>query len=461
MPTRLDQLLGDEGMLFEPPILPETAEKAVLLPKFGVTLRKLNDEKTRYDPSGRYYETIVDLANWSANGLTSLFGFELDEFVDPNIPGVPLAQRAKLGFQLSNDDGASWLIWQDGPDAWVPAVGVLANVFNDKEIVDRRIPLFPLCNRQVRLRVKLTPGVGGRQRPVLRQTMIYNRHDMDIYEDVTRSIKRYIDGAIQLPMFFYAEIATPSQTIEIERDTGLDVTVVEPIRVYNLTTDPGKCVNLFASLGGCKNRTVTLTSPQIGQLEVQFIGVPDVFIGAEDFFQISKIPSIVAIINTIECYLELRSWPPETERAVARGEGRLQFSRLFYIIRGTIRSQSALKREALQMSDGLLRILDQGQEFPSVASGEDYCIMENEGSLSEDRVAQGLFVTAVNLKILGKMWLNVGPTEEPNLLVENGVTPLVKSVNVFVGAENSCNLNLPKHLRRVYREELPILFEQG
>jgi hypothetical protein len=306
------------------------------------------------------------------------------------------------------------------------------------------MPLFPFSSpHQVRLKVLLTPGAGGLQRPVLKNTIIFNKHTMDLYEDVTRSLKRCLDAEIKVPMFFIAEIATPCDTVEVERDIGLDVTVVPPIKVYNLTTDPARNIDLFASLGGPNNRTVTMVSPQVGQIEVQFVGVPEVFIGAEEFFQISKIPSVVVFVNKMTQYLSIRVRTPELERSISRKEGRLQFARLYYIIDATVRVQSSLKREALQMTDAVARVLDQGDTCPSVANGEHYCVMEQYNEVAEDRIAQGLFVGAVNLKILGKIWLK---DEQVSL------GPLVEKVNTNVGAQFTCNLNLPSHLRRVYRE---------
>lgn len=444
MPVRVDDLTTPEEMVFESPVIPATAEKSLLLPDIGVTLRKLDLDQTKYDPQGKYYETAVILPNWKGEGITELFGFEVVASIEPFIANLLPAQEAKITFQLSNDDGASFLVWVDGPDAWVPAVGILANTYNDIATIDRRIPLFPFSDpHQVRLKVLLTPGADGRQRPVLKNTIIFNKHTMDLYEDVTRSLKRCLDHEIKVPMFFLAEIATPCDTVEVERDIGLDVTVEEPIKVYNLTTDPGRNINLFASLGGPNNRTVTMVAPQIGQIEVQFVGVPDVFIGAEEFFQISKIPSVVIFVNRMTQYLSIRVRAPELERSISRKEGRLQFARLYYLIDATVRVQSSLKREALQMTDAVARVLDQGDTCPSVANGEHYCVMEQLNEVAEDRIAQGLFVGAVNLKILGKIWLK---DEQVSL------GPLVEKSNINVGAEFTCNLNLPSHLRRVYRE---------
>lgn len=453
MPVRIDEMTKDEGMAFEEPLLPSLARKAVLLPDgVGLTLRKLAIDGTRYDPGGKYQETTIQLENWVAEGLTELFGFEVDQGVEPVIAGQPPASAAYLGFQCSIDGGASYLVWSGS--AWVPAVGVYASIFNDVATVDQRIPLLPFgFPRQVRLRVRMTPGANGIQRPLLRTTYIFNQHKMDLFEDVTRSLKRYIDATIQVPMYFLAECPAPKQTIVIERDgPGLDVQVVPTsIKAFNTTLDPGRNVNLFQSFDPDKRR-VTMISPQTGQIELQFVGIPDVFIGAEDFFQVSKIPSVVVVVNRIEQYLAIRTHAPEMERSISRKVGRLQFHRLYYFIYATVRVQSSLKREACQMTEDICRILDQGDEFNSVANGDHYCVTMQQNEIAEDRVAEGLFVGAVNLKILGKCWLQGEVTDEANEAIINGTIPLVQTVNTFVGSDDLSTLNLPPYLRRVYRE---------
>lgn len=445
MPVHVICMSDPERVEIEPPVLPALAPGATVLGG-GTVLCKLDSDKTRYDPTGAYYETIVIPANWVAEKLLGLYGLELKGYVEPMIPGLPPAQTAKVEFQLSNDGGVTWLIWQNLPSAWVPAVGPLAGVFNDEDTVDRWLPQFPFISpRQLQFKLKMTPGANGLQRPVVQGIFVYNEHKIDLEEDVTRSMKRYLDSIIEIPMTYTAELAAPSNTVTVEQDVGLDVTIKEPIFVYNLTTDPGRNINLFSSLGGPNNRTIIMVGPQVGQVEIQFVGVPDVFIGAEEFFQVSKIPSIVVSMTKAEQYLDVRHRIPETERSLARLQGRLQFPRIYYKIDMTVRVQSSLKRAALQMADSVGRVLDQGQTFYSVSNGETYCVYQQISQTPEDRLGQGLYVGAVNLLVVGKVWLE-GEKVPPNI-------PMVTEVDTWVGGQNTCNLLLPSYLRRVYREK--------
>lgn len=453
MPVRIENLKDDFDFVYDPPV--GTATRAMLLPEFGVTLRKMGPAEDKYQTDGKYFETNVQLPNWKAAGLFELFGFEADWFLDPEIPGLDEAQQAKIGFQLSIDGGANWLVWDTG--MWQDAVGPLANVFNDTLTVDENIPELPFGNpRQVRIKARFTPGANGRQRPVLVSTYIYNRHKMDLFEDVARSMKRYLDNVIEVPMYYNTQFDFPAKTINVENGNGtpgLDVKISpDGIEVYNTTTDPGRNNNLFLSFDG--NRKITMTSQQQGVMEVRFTGIPDVFIGAEEFFQVSKIPSVVINVERIEQYLLVRANVPETERSIARGVGRLQFHRLFYRIFVTVRVQSSLKREASQMTESICRVLDWGDEFMGVANGEHYCVLEPISEEAEDRIGEGLFVGAVKLKLLGKCWLKGEVEDEANLkdCITGGLIPLVKFVDVSLGGDSQYTLSLPPDLRKVYRE---------
>jgi hypothetical protein len=453
MPTHEGKLRLLDGLGFTAPVIPETVERAVLMPDIGLTLRKLNSTKTKYDPMGSYFETIVELPNWKAEGITELYGFECTELLDPVIANQDDADKAVIGYQASNDNGATWLVWDN--TQWSEAIGVLDGVFNDKKTIDERINIFPFsatADRQFQLRVKLTPGASGRQRPILKSFVIYSSITMDLYEDVSRSIKRYLDANFSIPMCFISEV-TGATSVTIPdsssnpsiqpSEPGFDVIVAEPSAVYNLTTDPQRLVNLFSGLSG---RTITILGPQTGTLETQFTGIPDIFIGAEEFFQLSKIPSVAVTVDRLEQYNRIRYWEHEVERSIARGVGRNVRPRQYYWVYVTIRVQSSLKQQSRRMVDAIARILDKSDEFPSVDLGDNYCVYEQTNELQEDRIADGLFVGTVNLKILGKTWLK---DPEPDV-------DLVQDIRILTGAQFTCNLNLPPHLRNVYREESAI-----
>ena len=416
--------------------------KAVSLEDIGAVLVRLNPDQTSYAADGKYYESWVTTPNLVGEKITSLFGLQVIWLPDPEIPRLPESERASVALQVSNDGGTTWLVWQDSSSAWVPAIGVLDGYYNTVETVDRRIPLLQWTDpHQIMFRIRMTPGANGLQRPIVFGIALFNNHDMDISEDCARSVKRYLDRTINVPMYYMAELGAPSSAITIDQGIGLDVTVAEPITVYNLTLDPARNVNLFSSLGGPSNRTINLISPQTGQVEVRFRGIPDVFLGAEEFFQISKMPSVVVFTPRMSQYNATRHWEPEKEISEARGEARQTKPRQLYRIEMSIRVQSSLNREARQMTDAIARILDKGEFFYSVANGEKYCVFDQSSSVREDRVAQGIWVGSVNIVVFGKMWL--GEPEDAYL---------VREIVLSIGGQHTCNLLLPEYLRRVYRE---------
>lgn len=76
MPVHVICMSDPERVEIEPPVLPALAPGATVL-EGGTVLCKLDLDKTRYDPTGAYYETIAIPANWVAEKLLGLYGFEL------------------------------------------------------------------------------------------------------------------------------------------------------------------------------------------------------------------------------------------------------------------------------------------------------------------------------------------------------------------------------------------------
>src|SRR3989304_10240749 len=114
-----------EGVEIPPPVLPAIAPRATVLPDVGTVLCKLDPAETRYDAAGRYYEVEVVSSNWIGEGITELYALQVFWAVEPEIPGQDPSDMASLGLQGSNDNGVTWLVWQDSVSQWVPAVGTL------------------------------------------------------------------------------------------------------------------------------------------------------------------------------------------------------------------------------------------------------------------------------------------------------------------------------------------------
>lgn len=182
------------GLEFEVPVPPKI-ERAFRLCGQAVTLRKLALDETSYDPLGKYVESVVVLQNHKANALKELFAFRADEVLEGGQAG------GEIGYQLSNDGGATWLALDTAGPAWVPAVGAFATVYEDQLDVSRYIGTFPLTpQKQVRIRARLTPTANGRRRPELRAVVLSVEYDYDFQEDLARSLKHHLEPLVRVRM---------------------------------------------------------------------------------------------------------------------------------------------------------------------------------------------------------------------------------------------------------------------
>lgn len=419
MPQHHIMLTTPERVTIELPVLPAMVERAVLICNFrGLQLRRLNADETAFELLGKYRPAKVVLENFKANALAELYGFQAQEITTGDFGG-------SVGYQLSNDNGTSWLVWDDAFSAWVPPIG---DVFMSAALVDRRIPQFPLTSaRQLRVRVLLTPTADGKKTPKLDRVTFYVEHQYDFQEDLVRSLKHYLEQRIQVSAKFYDEAASPVTTVTVEVDWAQ---VLEPIRVYNLTTDPDRTANLFASVLG---KVITLAAPQVGALEVAFVGVPKVFIAADEDFQLSTIPSIVINVPTIVERRELRNGNGEVDRATERREARTRVGRVFFDATTLLGCQSALKREALVMADAIVRIMSQDRVVPSEAIGEDMTVVTALPVSQADQVGRALYASNVSVALGGKAWLAPGERKNIALDIRARVHPVV-TLDPKVGA---------------------------
>lgn len=384
-----------------PPIAVDAQERAVLACGAGVKLRRLSSDETRYDSRGLYKEAVVTLENWKARGLLSLYGFQADEQAAGDFAGV-------IGYQLSPDAGVTWYVFDTVGIAWVVAVGAFVSVYNPQEVVDEQIQTFPviaLPGGQVQVRARLTPEVGGRRTPVLQRVTLMAELDYDYERDVIVSLKHYIEQNLKVRSTWRETLSVAAASTLIKTDWAQ---VLAPVRVFNLTADPGRTVNLFLSVVG---KTVNFTAPQVGDIEVQFFGVPKVFISAEENYQLSTIPSVVLNTPTISERRDLRNGNGEVDRAIARGKAKTRPGRQFFDGTVTIGCQAALKHEALAISDGMKPVFSQERVVMSEATGEPMTIVTATPISQGDQLARSLFVENWNVVLGGKAWFGA-PAEK-------------------------------------------------
>ena len=195
---------------------------------------------------------------------------------------------------------------------------------------------------------------------------------------------------------------------EVILDTGLKV--AEPVEVFDLTADPDRPEDLFAGLAG---KTVSLSAPATGVVEVSFIGRPPVHIASDVDYQLSEIPSVVLQLTRVTEVRKLRSGDRKLDWALARGLVRERLQPVWLAADLLISCQSERKRETLAMTDALARILEQERTVRSLATGETYTVTVYGPSNLADQVAEGLAVIQTAVTLQGPAWL--GEAEEKRL----------------------------------------------
>ena len=402
-----------DDFTFQPPLVVAGATRACLVDGKGLQLRRMSQDETEFNPAGQYLESWVEFPNWQASGLESLYGFRTNEVLSGQTG--PTSYGGSVGYQLSNDGGGTWL-YHDGT-SWT-AAGF--NNWSSWSLVDEYLPDFPLtADKQIRLRVRLTPSANGYSTPYLNGVTVYADLEYDFQDDLLRSMKRWLERHVWVDAQYFEQVPQstsggtgctyggPSDTVIFSDKKWEEFS--EPASVYNLTTDPGRSTNLFAGFvpGG-----VQMTSPQEGLIESNFKARPPVYIAAEEFIQLSSIPSVVVQLASVKERRDLRWGNDEVDFALMRRRAKRHVHRVWFDAEFRISCQSDLRAEMIRMSDSVNRALTHHQFVLSLSTGETMPVPYATPINPTDRIAQGLYVREYACTLFGKAWLR------PELTVE-------------------------------------------
>lgn len=391
---------------FQPPLVTDGATRACLVDGKGIQLRRLSPDETEFNPAGDYHESWVEFPDWQAAGLQSLYGFRTNEVLSGN--RGPTAYGGAITYQLSNDGGNTWL-YHNGT-SWTTAG---ANDWSPWSLVDQYFPDFPLTvDKQIRLRVRLTPGTNGKYTPYLNAVTLYANLEYDFQDDLLRSMKRWLERHVWVDAQYFEQVPQPttggtgcsynrpSDTVIFSDKKWEEFS--EPATVYNLTTDPNRTTNLFSAFvpGG-----VQMTSPQQGLIEANFKARPPVYIAAEEFIQLSSIPSIVVQLASVKERRDLRWGNDEVDFAIMRKRAKRHVHRVWFDAEFRISCQSDLRAEMIRMSDSVNRALTHHQFVLSLSTGETMPVPYATPINPTDRIAQGLYVREYACTLFGKAWL--------------------------------------------------------
>jgi hypothetical protein len=462
----------------QPPVFPNGATRVCLHAGWGAQLRRMDAAEDRFVPGAPYHESWIILPNWKASGNTGLYGFQVDSILTGSDKSDIFG--GSLSFQLSNDNGATWLyhngtswstvvvpVWAVSAahtlntlvqptvangfyykattagvsgltqPVWPLVLGATVvdggvtwtcvstyTVWNTKEQIDFKINVFPLtADKQVKVKVLMTPSAGGKATPFLRRVTVYGGLEYDFQIDLLRSMKDWLERHVWVSTMYFVQIPQPTEggSVSCGSATGSDVIMITdkkweefsgPAEVYNLTTDPGRTTNLFASFiaGG-----IQMTSIQTGYIEARFYARPAVYIGAEEFMEFARIPSIVVQLTSAKERRDLRRGSREVDYAVERRVARINMSRVWFDAEFRISCQSDLMAEATRMSDAVNRAITEHQFVLSLATGETMPVPYSTPLTPAHRIAQGLFVREYACTLFGKAWLRSDTTIEEQL----------------------------------------------
>jgi len=389
----------------QPPVYPSGAERLCFLKGLGIQLRRMKSDELRFDPAGTYRESWAIAPNWKANGLQSLYGFK----VEKTLSGSDKSDYygGSVSYQLSNDNGLTWL-YHNGT-AWVIAG---ATDWNTEEEIDGHINVFPLTGeKQIRVKIKLTPSSNGQATPFVHLITIFGTILLNLNDDLLRSIKHWIEDGVWISTATYEDVVN-TDSISVYRKWE---ELGGPIAVYNTTVDPGKTTNIFAGFSG---GTILMTGLQTGRIEAYFMARPPVYIAAEEFIEVANLPSIVVNLVGVREERNLRNGNDERDLSFARLKGLVGLARTYYLCDFRISCQSDLQHEVQLLGDSLSRAIAQVRFVLSEATGEGMVVQNVTPFSSASRISQGLYVKDYSVTIFTKTWLRVDSLVERDMAQE-------------------------------------------
>lgn len=384
----------NEDFIFEPPV---NGWPRACLNDSVLQLVRLNQDESDYSPYGDYRATTCIIPRYYAQGLTGIYAFNDIR-----------SGEGTIGYQFSNDGGLTWLTYDSG---WVPATGALENTYISVETADANIQTFPISqDKSFRIKVYMEPGNDGKSTPQLHQIIASMTLDYDYQDDFLKSLMIHLENNMRVRVTLFADITNSNVAVPEHQWDGF----LDPIEVYNITTDPNRTTNIFQNL---YNNGFELTSKQTGRIEVNAYARPTVYISApEAWMELSKNPAVIINDNQIQKMGEFSYGEDEIEFHFSEFKARKSPSRVYYKVNSTISVQSSLKHVCEALSDALERALNQYQYIHSYGSGEYYKVLSPTPITLSNRVAIGLFTKDYSSTIFGRAWLRPDLIHEVDLV---------------------------------------------
>jgi hypothetical protein len=348
----------------------------------GCRLRK-HDSNIDYSPLGYYESSIVELPN--------IYGTAHREFTGIYIESL-IPENTSLSYQASFDDGVTWE-WYNGT-AWQTA-----GVSDWSTIEQFDAGIAEVRGTRLKIRIRLSTNPDQDETPSIARVHVFYEAVWSYFEDLKRSIKKYIDDGAVNYLKWAINLASASTSTSLETHW----TVIGVDSVFDLTDDPGRETNLFQSYTPGSPGTVTFTTsvPAGHEVEINFRGNCSVFLAADENLQISEVPAIVVVLPRARedkyAAKNLFEYEPLNSKSIVRRRDRsvpIASNIQLYCVAGT-------DVEALALQDALAELFQPELSFRSQAVGEDFFCLTYEPLIDNDVVSTGLHVKTTQILVIG------------------------------------------------------------
>ena len=357
-----------------------------VLVKWGECRLVRRDTDGNYALDGLFYESTVELPGWGGNAIT---GFTSADW------NFSLPTGTSVTFQLSTDGGTAWQYY-DGAD-WKPSAGPTDWMSYDN--LGNGLP--SIAGKLMKLKMKLTPNADGTRTPLVRFLEVYYEGTWNYFEDLKRSLKRYIDENIYIDLTWAKKTPSSSQSFELETDWE----VLSVTGVYDSTNDPDKTANLFSAYDS-DTGIVTLTESVVdAEIEASFTGRCPVFLSADDNLTLSELPAIVMQLSLAREdryksknlfkyeYMVSSDSYRRRERPIPTGSS------------VTLRGLAATEVDSLAILDGFAELFQGEGIFLSLATGLQFFILTFDPLRDNDSIVTGLYDKAIQMQVFGEQEL--------------------------------------------------------
>lgn len=341
-----------------------------------------------YDVAG----SIVTTPAMALPAVSSLFSLNADVVYPTDEDGV---EQGTLTYRLSMNGGATYYYYTGG--AWT--IASTSAHFNDIDTLQLHLATFPLPTTGTvapRLQIKILPDSAGLYTPLVYDVSLAVELHQRAFEDAVASVITHLQPTT-FKLISSEVLTTTTDTI---RFAGVftKFTVSSILRVYDLTADPGRRVNLYDSYTADPG-DITLTAEVTygHEVEIEYLATCPVSPFAEDTLYTAEIPHLGIVPLVTKRDDEFGNW----REIITNKPANASRSRLppeLFVQRFRVYCLAARNEEALQMAEGVTRRIE-GVPFVYLPTGEQMTLVQLDHMNNLDFEPRGLFSKQVEFTV--------------------------------------------------------------